>query len=187
MNKELLIEALFFSMKGKILISSPDLLTDNVFYKSIIIIVDESEESYTGFILNKPGGYFYIKNQEKINEVKYNFNFGGPVSNNTFFIAESQDFNIINDFFCWGDNVELIFEKIENDFISQDEVLFFQGYTGWSKTQLENEIENKFWIFKDFEYNLFSLTKKNSWKTLIKKLGGEYKLWYNSPDDITLN
>ena len=61
MNKELLFEALFFSMKGSILISSPDLLTDQIFYKSIIIIVDESEEGYTGFILNKPEGYFFIK------------------------------------------------------------------------------------------------------------------------------
>ena len=48
-------------------------------------------------------------------------------------------------------------------------------------------IRDRFWITQDFEYDLFSLTKKNSWKTLIKKLGGQYKVWYNSPDDITLN
>jgi len=186
-NKELLFEALFFSMKGSILISSPDLLTDHIFYKSIIIIVDESEDGYTGFILNKPGGYFFIRNEKKFNGLKYQFNFGGPVSKSTFFITENIEFNTINDFLSWGDNVELIFEKIENGYISEDKVLFFQGYSGWSKTQLEDEIANQFWIIQDFEYDLFSLTKKNSWKTLIKKLGGQYKVWYNSPDDITLN
>ena len=31
-------------MKGKILISSPSLLSDMIFYKSIILIVDETDE-----------------------------------------------------------------------------------------------------------------------------------------------
>ena len=42
MLKELHFEALFFIMKGKILISSPNLLSDMIFYKSIILLVDES-------------------------------------------------------------------------------------------------------------------------------------------------
>ena len=45
-------------MKGSILVSSPSLLSDMVFYKSIILIVDDSDNSHTGFILNKPGGLF---------------------------------------------------------------------------------------------------------------------------------
>ena len=50
-------------MKGKILISSPSLLSDMIFYKSIILIVDETDEGHTGFILNRPGGLFLIKNK----------------------------------------------------------------------------------------------------------------------------
>ena len=34
---------------------------------------------------------------------------------------------------------------------------------------------------------LFKLNKKNSWNKIIKNLGGKYKIWSNSPDDITLN
>ena len=40
MFKRASIEALFFIMKGKILISSPSLLSDSIFYKSIILIDD---------------------------------------------------------------------------------------------------------------------------------------------------
>ena len=44
----------FFRMKGKLLISSPGLLTDMIFYKSIILIVDQTDDGITGFILNRP-------------------------------------------------------------------------------------------------------------------------------------
>ena len=40
-------------MKGKILLATPKLLNDFVFYKSIILIVDETEDGLTGFILNR--------------------------------------------------------------------------------------------------------------------------------------
>ena len=40
-------------MKGKILISSPNLLSDMIFYKSIILIIDKTEDGLTGLILNR--------------------------------------------------------------------------------------------------------------------------------------
>ena len=40
-------------MKGNILIASPNLLFDSFFSKTIILIVDQTKDGYTGFILNK--------------------------------------------------------------------------------------------------------------------------------------
>ena len=48
-------------MKGKLLISSPGLLTDMIFYKSIILIVDQTDDGITGFILNRPSDLFMYK------------------------------------------------------------------------------------------------------------------------------
>ena len=81
---------LFFFMKGKILISSPNLLTDMVFYKSIILLVDESSDGHTGFILNRPGGILFMKNENHNSGKKFKFNFGGPVSDETFFITTKK-------------------------------------------------------------------------------------------------
>ena len=64
MFKRASIEALFFIMKGKILISSPSLLSDSIFYKSIILIVDETDNSHIGFILNRPGGLFLMNDSD---------------------------------------------------------------------------------------------------------------------------
>ena len=68
-------------MKGNILIASPNLLFDSFFSKTIILIVDQTKDGYTGFILNKA-----LK--LKIKEVKeftiYN---GGPVSTRIFILS----------------------------------------------------------------------------------------------------
>ena len=62
-----------------------------LFHKSIILIVDESDNSHTGFILNKPGGLFFLKNESgKLNR-NYKFSFGGPVSGETFFIIKNHN------------------------------------------------------------------------------------------------
>ena len=179
-------------MKGNILVSSPSLLSDTVFYKSIILIIDDSDNSHTGFILNKPGGLFFIKNESgKLNR-NYKFNFGGPVSEETFFIIKnhnlySQNFKINENLF-WGNDVEMIINEIENKKIDPNEVIFLQGYAGWEEDQLKEELESNSWIVIDnFQEDIFDLTHKNSWNKLIKSLGDKYLIWANSPDDISQN
>ena len=183
---------LFFFMKGNILVSSPSLLNDTVFYKSIILIIDSSDNSHTGFILNKPGGLFFIKNESgKLNR-NFKFNFGGPVSEETFFIIKnhnlySQNFKINENLF-WGNDVEMIINEIENKKIDPNEVIFLQGYAGWEEDQLKEELESNSWIvINNFQGDIFDLTHKNSWNKLIKSLGDKYLIWADSPDDISQN
>ena len=64
----------------------------------------------------------------------------------------------------------------------------FQGYSGWGLRQFDKEIANDSWIITENKVeDIFSFKKKNSWNNLIKKFGHKYRLWSNSPDDITLN
>ena len=57
-------------MKGKILISSPNLLSDMIFYKSIILIVDETEDGLTGFIINRYSDLFITKDLDSSKDIK---------------------------------------------------------------------------------------------------------------------
>ena len=45
-----------------------------IFYKSIILLVDESSDGYTGFILNRPGGILFMKNETNTSGKKFKFN-----------------------------------------------------------------------------------------------------------------
>ena len=192
MFKRASIEALFFVMKGKILISSPSLLSDMIFYKSIILIVDETENSHTGFILNRSGGLFLINDSDNSNIKKYSFQYGGPVSDDTFYIIRNQNFlddeYKIKDNLYWGKDVKFIIDQIENKEVDINDVIFFQGYSGWDINQLNDEIMNESWIVKEnSNLNIYDLRKKSSWSKLIKEFGNKYRIWSDSPDDISLN
>jgi len=174
-------------MKGNILIASPNLLFDSFFSKTIILIVDQTQDGYTGFILNKPL-------QIKIKEVN-NFKIfsGGPVSNdNLYFIYRTEEpikgsLKIKDDFY-WGGNIDEIFKLIEREIIDSNDIRFFIGYSGWDHNQLKNEIKNKNWIVgKNNTGALLKISNQKHWKNEMKKLGGEYLLWSESPEDPISN
>ena len=104
-------------MKGKILLATPKLLTDFVFCKSIILIVDQTEDGLTGFILNRITSLHIAKKGNSNNNI--DLYFGGPVSNNHFYILKSEKKHShsikINKNTYWGNNVELIIEEIEEE------------------------------------------------------------------------
>ena len=182
----------FFRMKGKLLISSPGLLTDMIFYKSIILIVDQTDEGITGFILNRPSDLFMYKEIDTSKKIKIGLNYGGPVSSDHYFLLRSKKeyFEILNiyDNIYWGNNIEFLFNLIEENKVGINDFILFQGYSGWGRDQLDDEIENDSWIVNDKkEDDVFKFKEKNSWNNLIKNLGDKYVLWSNSPDDITLN
>ena len=186
------VKLFFFRMRGKLLISSPGLLTDMIFYKSIILIVDQTDEGITGFILNRPSDLFMYKEIDTSKKIKIGLNYGGPVSSDHYFLLRSKKeyFEILNiyDNIYWGNNIEFLFNLIEENKVGINDFILFQGYSGWGRDQLDDEIENNSWIVNDKkEDDVFKFKEKNSWNNLIKNLGDKYVLWSNSPDDITLN
>ena len=192
MLRSFFLEALFFEMKGKYLISSPNLLNDAVFYKSIIYIVDETSQGLTGIILNKKSGFFLSDHNIKTLKNNIELFYGGPVSNNLFYILRTDDkiegsIRISEDIY-WGNNIDLIIDTLREGLVDIQNINFYKGYSGWDIGQLDNEIQNNSWIVKDeLDIDHFTLVNNKSWNNMIKNIGGKYKIWSNSPDDINLN
>ena len=179
-------------MKGKILLSSPNLLSDMIFYKSIILIVDENEKGLTGFILNRKSDLYITKDIKSTKKVKIDLFYGGPVSNNHYYLLKSENDHFesikIHKNLYWGNNLEYLFNQIEDGLIDKEDVIFFQGYSGWDNEQLDDEIENNSWIvLENGIENTFEYKESKSWNKIIKSLGKKYRIWSNSPDDISLN
>ena len=174
-------------MKGNILIASPNLLLDSFFSKTIIIIVDQTADGYTGFILNKP---LKIKIKEVKNFTIYS---GGPVSNDNLYFIYKTEKPIkgsikVNDNIYWGGNIDEIFKLIKEEIIDKTKIRFFIGYSGWDHNQLKNEIKNKNWILgKSNRGNILNIDNQKNWKSEMKKLGGEYLLWSESPKNPMSN
>ena len=105
------VKLFFFSMKGKLLISTPGLLTDMIFYKSIILIVDQTDEGFTGFILNRRSDLFMFKEIESSKKIKIDLYYGGPVSTDHFFLLKS-DLNIYIEFYSISGLLRMEFRTI---------------------------------------------------------------------------
>ncbi|WP_426279121.1 YqgE/AlgH family protein [Chryseobacterium sp. S-02] len=180
-----------YSYKGKILISTPDISGD-IFSRSVVLIIEHDENGAFGLILNK-------KNSQMSGKFKSLFDFpievydGGPVENDkVFFIVKGKKvtevYSEITDEFYLTEDIENIMSAILSNELKIEDIKIFSGYSGWAAQQLDNEVLKKLWTVVDI-YNLdYTLPNDHTlWKSIMQNLGGEYLLWANSPEDISLN
>ncbi|MDR6404695.1 putative transcriptional regulator [Chryseobacterium ginsenosidimutans] len=118
---------------------------------------------------------------------------GGPVENDkVFFIVKgkkvTETYKEITSEFYLTEDIENIISAVLSKEISIDDIKIFSGYSGWTSMQLDEEIQRKVWTVVEV-YNLdYTLPNDQTlWKSIMQNLGGEYLLWANSPEDISLN
>lgn len=180
-----------YSYKGKILISTPDISGD-IFSRSVVLIIDHNENGAFGLILNKKNA----KVSDKFNnffDFKIEVYDGGPVENDKVLMLIkgkkiTEEFTEINDEFYLTEDIEKVITAVLNNEIAIEDVKIFSGYSGWSASQLESEVLRKLWTVVEV-YNLdYTLPNDQTlWKSIMQNLGGEFLLWANAPEDISLN
>ncbi|WP_313502931.1 YqgE/AlgH family protein [Kaistella carnis] len=180
-----------YSYKGKILISTPDISGD-IFSRSVVLIIDHNEQGAFGLILNK-------KNENMSSRLLEIFGFqvtvyeGGPVEKDKiFFICKgekiTEEYLDLNDEYYVTEDIENVVAAILDERLSIDHVKVFAGYSGWGIQQLDGEILRKMWTPVDV-YNLdyTSPNDQSLWKNIMQNLGGEFLLWANAPEDVSMN
>ena len=121
--------------------------------------------------------------------------YGGPVEQDALFYLHGFEgipgaMNVGNNLFLGGD-----FDIFKRHYLKQnfnsDEIqrpMFFLGYSGWSEGQLVEELQSDTWLLVDSSKVLDPLNlSSNAWREYMKKMGGKYALWANSPTDPLLN
>ena len=178
--------------KGKLLIAEPSILNDSSFNRSVILLSEHNDEGSIGFIMNKPSKYILSDLIPEIPSSLTIYN-GGPVSKENLYFIHSvpqliPDSIKITDGVFWGGNFETVHHLLLNNTLNEDNIRFFLGYSGWSKDQLQDELDTTSWIVIENQYkNLFEISDQSSWKDQLMKFGGEYKIWANAPEDFSLN
>lgn len=179
--------------KGKLLIAEPSLTGDVSFNRSVVLLAEHNEEGSVGFILNKPLEYQISDLVTEISKPFQVYN-GGPVEqDNLYFIHKVPhliDNSVeISDGIYWGGDFDKTVDLINNQIISEDDIRFFLGYSGWSSLQLDKELLSKSWIVVKNEHQSKIIQKSSSafWKEKMLELGGDYLLWSNAPENPSLN
>lgn len=177
---------------GKLLIAEP-FMRDLYFRRSVILLIDYSEEGAFGVVLNKPTFIKISEVVQEYNDINYPLFSGGPVSiNNVYFLHRlneyiSDSIFVENDIF-WGGNKEEILQLLKNNFFDESKLRIFMGYSSWEAGQLDLELNQNSWIVTDFDSEkLFNTPADKLWETVVDSLGEDFKLWKNLPVNPLLN
>lgn len=177
---------------GKLLISEPFML-DKHFQRSVILLAEHSTESTVGFVLNKPAKH---KLNQLLNDPElpeFNVYIGGPVGENMLFFIHTLGNLLpgsiqISEHIYWGQSFEELKSLMMLGKISEHQVRFFIGYSGWGANQLQREFKENSWILAKMNDDLIMQSQpKLFWKKALSSLGKSYKILANFPKDPTQN
>lgn len=177
---------------GKLLVAEP-FMHDLYFRRTVILLIDYSEEGAFGVVLSKPT---FIKIKEVVNDfpdIDYPLYSGGPVSiNNIYFLHRLNDFisesiSVDKDIY-WGGNHDEVVEILKTNYFDEKHLRVFMGYSSWEPGQLELELKQNSWIVTDFDSDLLFNSKADKlWETIVESMGEEFKMWKNLPVNPSLN
>jgi putative transcriptional regulator len=178
--------------KGRLLISVP-FMNDFYFGRSVVLLTEHNEEGSIGFILNKP---LDTKVDSAINDFP-DFNsklyMGGPVEKTSLFYIHTlgslvKDSIEISKGLFWGGNFDTIKKLIETGVMSEDDIRFFVGYSGWGKNQLDKELSEKSWLVSETNVpEIMSMNPDSFWKDNIKATDKQLGVWADYPVNPSLN
>jgi putative transcriptional regulator len=178
---------------GRLLISEP-FMPDPNFKRSVILLTEYSEAGAMGFILNHQSEYLLGDILPDVSYSEIPVYMGGPVAENTLHYIHRCPDKIeggieIWDGIYWGGDFEQIKQLINNYQLTEDEIKFFTGYSGWTPSQLDDELREDAWIVANkFEAGtIFSNSEHNLWKEVVIGLGQRYAHIANFPENPMLN
>ncbi len=179
--------------KGDLLISEP-FLPDPNFERTVIYICEHNEEGSFGFVLNRPSELKFDEIIAEVDNFDVTMYIGGPVQHDTLhFIHRASDVIdegiIIKENLCWGGNFEQLKALINTKQINEKDFRFFIGYSGWGAGQLQEELDANSWIVLPYatEKQIFDIPPEQLWRTILKDMGGRFKMYSNYPSDPRLN
>jgi putative transcriptional regulator len=178
--------------KGRLLISEP-FLPDPTFERTVVLLCEHNEEGSFGFVLNKPSILKVSEVMEDLTEMENLVYVGGPVQQDTLhFIhrnATLENAVEIVEHIYWGGAFENLMLQIETRQISDKDIRFFLGYSGWGPGQLDTELDQDSWIVCDYvtDQLLFDTGPDVMWRKALENMGGRFSMYSNYPVDPRLN
>ncbi len=179
--------------KGLLLVSEP-FLTDPNFERSVVLLCEHNEEGSVGFVLNHSSN-LVLSDVIDIDAgtPDYELFVGGPVEHQTLHFLHSLGEELEGStFVCegvyWGGSFDQLKTMMRDGLVDPDQIRFFIGYSGWSNGQLEKEANWNSWFATPAnEEYVFKISEDELWRTVLKQMGGKYKMYANYPLDPRMN
>ncbi len=159
------------SLKGHLLIATPDLLDPN-FVRTVLLMLQHGEEGALGVILNRPADATITELSETIFEESFDWDkplhYGGPVPGPLMVIHTLADF-------ADQEVIPGIFHTIDASKVRQvirlkaEPSLVVANYAGWGSGQLEGEFGEDTWLtLPATAEHIFWDGAKDLWEVVVK-------------------
>jgi putative transcriptional regulator len=138
------------SLKGHLLVATPSLMAP-IFAKSVILMLEHSDEGALGVVLNRPTEVTVASVSEKVfgreSDWQKSILLGGPVPGPLLVLHSIDDLAdperaVIPGVYATSDS-ETVSAILE---LKAEPTLVVANYSGWSAGQLEDEIERGSWV-----------------------------------------
>ena len=179
------------SARGQLLIAGPALVDPN-FWRTVVLVVEHSEEGAFGLVLNRPSetsvGEAVAELDEVIDPSEPLF-IGGPVQPSSVVILghfEDPDDAALLAF----DDVGVLgtATSLEEMSVGVRTARAFVGHSGWGAGQLDSELERGDWILEPARIeDAFSARARDLWASVLTRKGGSYALVARMPPDPSVN
>jgi putative transcriptional regulator len=181
------------SLRGKLLVSQPTLKDPN-FDRTVILLLEHGDDGAIGVVLNRQSEVELAEAvpewAEKAAQPAQVF-FGGPVvDEGTAICLARSDGGETGAWKPMLDGLGTLDVNVAPDEagVKIDEIRLFAGYSGWSKGQLEMEIEIGAWFVVDAKpVDAFTADPEGLWKAVIGRQPGMLAWMASFPPDVSLN
>jgi putative transcriptional regulator len=174
---------------GQLLIAAPTLQDPN-FWRTVVLVVEHSDEGALGLVLNRPSESPVGETVPQLAELvdpDEPVLIGGPVQPGSVIVLAEFDN---------PDDAALIaFEKVgvlgtdPSEHVPEvNAARAFAGHAGWGPGQLDDEVERGDWILEPARHaDAFATEPAELWTTVLERKGGNYALISRMPEDPSLN
>src|SRR5437588_5459482 len=177
------------SVRGQLLIAGPPLLDPN-FWRTVVLVIEHSEEGALGLVLNRPSETTVAEAVPQLDDLVSQSDelyIGGPVQpSSVIVLAQFEDPN---------DAALISFENVGVLRAALDEPVAgvlggraFVGHAGWGPGQLDSELERGDWILEPARLgDAFTANPQGLWSEVLTRKGGSYALIARMPADPSMN
>jgi putative transcriptional regulator len=179
------------SLRGQLLIATPALADPN-FWRTVVLVVEHSEDGALGLVLNRPSearvGEAVPQLQALVDAQEAVF-VGGPVQPSGVIVLARFEDPADSPLVAFAD-VGLIGVGAGEDPLDVDVLAAraFVGHSGWGPGQLDAELARGDWITEPATWeDAFSERPLELWREVLARKGGRYALLARIPTDPSVN
>jgi putative transcriptional regulator len=178
------------SARGKLLIAGPGLTEEN-FWRTVVLIVEHSPEGALGLVLNRPSETTVgdaVSELRELLDVEEPLFVGGPVATTALIVLAEFDSPEEAALISFEDIGVLASGAIEAEAPSIRRGRGFVGHAGWGPGQLDSEVERGDWIIEPARRgDAFTESPEELWEAVLTRKGGSYALVARMPPDPSVN